>query len=182
MKCSTLYLQLHQINLGKVMSETAEGWHRVLTAFEDWIEYETSEFGPWTSYFSLDTLRGLTGNETINWIQKMQDEIIPGRIEKCQDAGVALEDFLPYMPDPKARDTVQSMIDLNSLLQDYMLGMSDIFSTMIEDFKAGGLEEIKDHLSSLAESEEEIRHHMSLYSQGFGKLRSLGLEMPDEME
>ena len=161
------------------MSETAEGWHRVLVAFEDWIEYETTEFGPWTSYFSLDTLRGLTVKETTSWIQRMQEEIIPGRIEKCQEAGVALEDFLPYMPDPNARHTVQSMIDLNSLLQDHMLGMSDIFSTMIEDFKKGGLEEIKGHLSSLAESEEDIRHHMSLYSQGFRKLRSLGLEMPD---
>ncbi len=163
------------------MSETAEGWRRVLSAFEEWIYHETSEFGPWTSYFSLDTLRGLTNKETVSWMRNMQDSIIPGRVEKCQEAGVALEDFLPYMPDPKAKDIVQSMIDLNAVLQDTILSMSDIFSTMIDEFKVSGLEEIKHYLSSLAETEEDIRHHMSLYSQGFGRLRALGLEMPDEL-
>ena len=44
-----------------------------------------------------------------------------------------------------------------------------------------GLEEIVPYLASLAEIEEDIRHHMSLYSQGFSKLGSLGLEIPDEM-
>ncbi len=163
------------------MSETAEGWQRVLSAFDDWIYYETSEFGPWTSYFSPNTLMGLTSDERVNWMKNMLDTIIPGRVHKCQEAGVALEDFLPYMPDPTARDTVQSMIDLNAVLQDYMLSMSDIFSTMIEEIKSNDLEEIESYLSSLAETEEEIRHHMSLYSQGFGKLRSLGLDMPDDL-
>jgi hypothetical protein len=114
-------------------------------------------------------------------MQNMQDAIIPGRVEKCQEAGVALEDFLPYMPDPKAKDIVQSMIDLNAVLQDTMLSMSDIFSSMMDDFKTSGLEEVTQYLSSLAETEEDIRHHMSLYSQGFGRLRALGLEMPDDL-
>ena len=163
------------------MSETAEGWRRVLLAFDDWITYESSEFAPWTSYFSVENLASLTSKEVVGWMQTMYDQVIPGRVEKCQEAGVALEDFLPYMPEPEAIQTVRSMIDLNGVLQDLMLGMSDIFTTMVDSYRTGGLEEIELYLRSLAESEEDIRHHMSLYSQGFGKLRSLGLEMPDEL-
>ncbi|MFX1560017.1 MAG: hypothetical protein ACFFBL_05480 [Promethearchaeota archaeon] len=156
-----------------------EGWHRVLKAFEDWIYYETTEFGPYTGYFSLDNLRDLTSNERMSWMQSMYDEIIPGRVEMCRNAGIAFEDFLPYMPDPAAREVVQSMIDLTQVLSDDMLGMSDTFHSMKEEYESGGLEEIMPFLTDLADSEEGIRHHMSLFSQGFGKLRSMGLEMPD---
>ena len=156
-----------------------EGWHRVLKAFEDWIEYETSEFGPYTGYFSLENLRDLTSKERISWMQSMYDEIIPGRVEMCRKAGVAFEDFLPYMPDPNARDIVRSMIDLTQVLSDEMLGMSDTMHSMKEEYESGGLEEIVPYLTDLADSEESIRHHMSLFSEGFGKLRSMGLEMPD---
>jgi hypothetical protein len=160
------------------MSEQ-EGWRRVLDAFEDWIYYESSEFGPYTSYFSLESLRDLTSKERIGWMQSMYDEIIPGRVEKCRNAGVAFEDFLPYMPDPKAREVVQSMIDLTQVLSDDMLSMSDTIHSMKEEYESGGLEEIIPYLTDLADGEESIRHHMSLFSQGFGKLRSMGLEMPD---
>ncbi len=158
-----------------------EGWHRVLKAFEDWIYYESEEFGPYTGYFSLENLRDLTSREISSWMQSMYDEIIPGRVEKCKGAGVAFEDFLPYMPDSTARDVVQSMIDLTQVISDEMLGMSDTIHSMQEEFESGGLEEIIPVLTDLADAEESIRHHMSLFSQGFGKLRSLGLEMP-EME
>lgn len=160
------------------MSEQ-DGWHRVLKAFEDWIYYESTEFGPYTGYFSLENLRDLTSGERINWMQSMYDEIIPGRVEHCRNAGVAFEDFLPYMPDPNAREVVQSMIDLTQVLTDDMLGMSDTIHSMKDDYETGGLDEIIPYLSDLAEAEENIRHHMSLFSQGFGKLRSMGLEMPD---
>lgn len=160
------------------MSEQ-EGWHRVLKAFEDWIDYETSEFGPYTGYFSLENLRDLTSKERISWMQSMYDEIIPGRVEMCRKAGVAFEDFLPYMPDPSARDIVQSMIDLTQVLSDEMLSMSDTMHSMKEEYESSGLEEIIPYLTDLADSEENIRHHMSLFSEGFGKLRSMGLEMPD---
>ncbi|MFW9833172.1 MAG: hypothetical protein ACFFEK_04200 [Candidatus Thorarchaeota archaeon] len=160
------------------MSEK-EGWNRVLKAFEDWIYYESSDFGPYTGYFSLENLRDLTSEERMSWMQSMYDEIIPGRVERCRNAGVAFEDFLPYMPDPKAREVVQSMIDLTQVLSDDMLGMSDTMHSMKEEYESGGLDEIMPHLTDLAEAEENIRHHMSLFSQGFGKLRSMGLEMPD---
>ena len=160
------------------MSEK-EGWNRVLKAFEDWIYYESSEFGPYTGYFSLENLRDLTSEERMSWMQLMYDEIIPGRVERCRTAGVAFEDFLPYMPDPKAREVVQSMIDLTQVLSDDMLGMSDTMHSMKEEYESGGLDEIMPYLTDLAEAEENIRHHMSLFSQGFGKLRSMGLEMPD---
>jgi hypothetical protein len=160
------------------MSEK-EGWNRVLKAFEDWIYYESSEFGPYTGYFSLENLRDLTSEERMSWMQSMYDEIIPGRVERCRNAGVAFEDFLPYMPDPKAREVVQSMIDLTQVLSDDMLGMSDTMHSMKEEYESGGLDEIMPYLTDLAEAEENIRHHMSLFSQGFGKLRSMGLEMPD---
>jgi hypothetical protein len=160
------------------MSEK-EGWNRVLKAFEDWIYYESSEFGPYTGYFSLENLRDLTSVERMSWMQSMYDEIIPGRVERCRTAGVAFEDFLPYMPDPKAREVVQSMIDLTQVLSDDMLGMSDTMHSMKEEYESGGLDEIMPYLTDLAEAEENIRHHMSLFSQGFGKLRSMGLEMPD---
>jgi hypothetical protein len=160
------------------MSEQ-EGWHRVLNVFEDWIYYESTEFGPYTGYFSLENLRDLTSNERIRWMQSMYDEIIPGRVEKCRNAGVAFEDFIPYMPDSAAREVVQSMIDLTQVLSDEMLGMSDIIHSMKEEYESGGLEEVLPFLSDLADAEESIRHHMSLFSQGFGKLRSMGLEMPD---
>ena len=160
------------------MSEK-EGWHRVLKAFEDWIYYESTEFGPYTGYFSLENLRDLTSKERISWMQSMYDEIIPGRVDKCRNAGVAFEDFLPYMPDPQAREVVQSMIDLTQVLSDDILGMSDTIHSMKEEYESSGLDEIVPFLSDLADAEENIRHHMSLFSQGFGKLRSMGLEMPD---
>jgi hypothetical protein len=162
------------------MSETAEGWRRVLAAFDDWIEYETKEFGPWTGYFSPENLRNLTDVERLAWMNKMIDEIIPGRVGSCREAGVALEDFLPYMPDKDAIQTVRSMIDLNTLLQDSMLKMSDTISDMADAYKEGGMDDIAPYMSTLIEVEEDIRHHMSLYSQGFGKLRTLGLEVPDD--
>jgi hypothetical protein len=160
------------------MSEQ-EGWRRVLKAFEDWIYYESTEFGPYTGYFSLENLRDLTSNERVSWMQSMYDEIIPGRVDKCKNAGVAFEDFLPYMPDPSARAVVQSMIDLTQVLSDDMLGMSDTIHSMKEEYEYSGLDEIVPFLSDLADAEESIRHHMSLFSQGFGKLRSMGLEMPE---
>ncbi|MHA2081154.1 MAG: hypothetical protein ACW99H_08430 [Candidatus Thorarchaeota archaeon] len=154
------------------MSEQ-EGWHRVLKAFENWIHYESTEFGPYTGYFSL------TSKERKSWMQSMYDEIIPGRVERCRSAGVAFEDFLPYMPDPTAREVVQSMIDLTQVLADDMLGMSDTIHAMKEEHETSGMDEIVPFLTDLAEAEEGVRHHMSLFSQGFGKLRSMGLEMPD---
>ncbi|NHJ14598.1 MAG: hypothetical protein EAX95_13040 [Candidatus Thorarchaeota archaeon] len=162
------------------MSETDDAWNRVLSAFDDWIYYESSEFGPWTGYFSIENLRDLTNEERLGWMHSMVDEIIPGRVDKCKDAGVALEDFLPYMPDSDAIETVNRMIDLNSLLRDLMLRMSDIMGSMMESYRMGGLDDVLPSLESLADAEEEIRHHMSLFSQGFGKLKSLGLEMPED--
>lgn len=164
------------------MSETTEGWKRVLDAFEEWIHYESTEFAPWTGYFSLENLRNLTDNERIGWLRSMVDEIIPGRVDSCRHAGIALEDFLPYMPHEEAIETVQSMISLNGVIRDLILGMSDTISTMMDEYQSQGLEGIIPHLPILAESEEEIRHHMSLYSKGFARLRSLGLEMPDSLE
>lgn len=163
------------------MSETAEGWRTVLGAFDSWIYYESSEFGPWTGYFSLENLRGLTSEERLGWMYSMYDEIIPGRVEKAKETGVALEDFMPYMPDHDAREVVQSMIDLSDVIRGAMLHMSDVVHTMMDEYKTSGLEEIVPYLTSLADIEEDIRHHMSLYSQGFAKLGSLGLEIPDEM-
>jgi hypothetical protein len=164
------------------MSETDDAWRRVLTAFDDWIYYESSDFGPWTGYFSVENLRGLTDQERLGWMHSMIDEIIPGRVDKCRDAGVALEDFLPYMPDAEAIDTVRSMLDLNSLLRNSMLRMSDLIGEMIEAYSSGGLDEILPNLEGIAESEEDIRHHMSLFSKGFGKLKTLGLEIPEDMQ
>ena len=161
------------------MSDTDEGWTRVLHAFEEWIHYESTEFAPWTGYFSLENLRNLTDNERVGWLRPMVDEIIPGRVDSCKKAGVALEDFLPYMPHEEAIDTVQSMINLNGVIRDLILGMSDTIDTMLDDYQSQGLDGIIPHLPTLAETEEEIRHHMSLYSKGFAKLKSLGLEMPD---
>jgi hypothetical protein len=156
-----------------------EGWLRVLKAFEDWISYESTEFGPYTGYFSLENLRDLTSQERIGWMHSMYEEIIPGRVERCKAAQVAFEDFLPYMPDPAARDVVQSMIDLTLVLAGDILGMSDTIHSMKEEYQASGMDEVVPYLSDLADTEENIRHHMSLFSQGFGKLRSMGLEMPD---
>ena len=164
------------------MSETTEGWKRVLDAFEEWIHYESTEFAPWTGYFSLENLRNLTDSERIGWLRSMVDEIIPGRVDSCRHAGVALEDFLPYMPHEEAIETVQSMISLNGVIRDLILGMSDTISIMTDEYQSQGLEGIIPHLPTLAEFEEEIRHHMSLYSKGFAKLKSLGLEMPDSLE
>jgi len=161
------------------MSESETGWQRVLKAFDEWIYYESSEFGPYTGYFSLENLRDLMHVERSSWMGSMIDEIIPGRIERCREAAVAFEDFLPYMPDPDAREVVQSMIDLCDVIKDDMLAMSDTFSSMKDDYEEGGLDEIVGYLSDLADNEENIRHHMSLFSQGFAKLKSLGLEMPD---
>lgn len=163
-----------------MVSETAEGWRRVLAAFDTWIEYESTEFMPWTGYFSLDELRGLTSAERVGWMNNMISEIIPGRVEKCREAGIALEDFLPYMPNPETQETVRSMIDLNSRLQDAILGMSDVMSNMLDEYRSGGLDEISGSLEAIASTEEDIRHHMSLYSKGFGRLQSLGLEIPDD--
>jgi hypothetical protein len=83
------------------------------------------------------------------------------------------------MPDPKAREVVQSMIDLTQVLSEDILGMSDTIHSMKEEYQSSGLDEIVPYLGDLADSEEGIRHHMSLFSQGFGKLRAMGLEMPD---
>jgi hypothetical protein len=161
------------------MSEAEEGWRRVLKAFDDWIEYESSEYGPYTGYFSLENLRDLTHSERVGWMHSMYDEIIPGRVERCREAGVAFEDFMPFMPNPDAREIVQSMIDLTQVIVDSMLAMSDTIHNMKDDYESGGFDEIVVYLSDLADSEENIRHHMSLFSEGFGKLRNMGLEMPD---
>ncbi len=162
------------------MSETAEGWRRVLFAFDQWITYESSEFMPWTGYFSMEGLRGLTSAERVGWMNNMISEIIPGRVDKCREAGVALEDFLPFMPNPETQETVRSMLNLNSQLSDAILAMSDIMSSMLDDYRSGGLDEIVGSLEAIATSEEDIRHHMSLYSKGFAKLQSLGLDIPDD--
>ena len=156
-----------------------DGWRRVLKAFEDWITYESTEFGPYTGYFSLENLRDLTSQERIGWMHSMYEEIIPGRVERCKAAQVAFEDFLPYMPDPAARGVVQSMIDLTHALVEDILGMSDTIHSMKEEYQTSGMDEIVPYLSDLGDTEENIRHHMSLFSQGFGKLKSMGLEMPD---
>jgi hypothetical protein len=50
---------------------------------------------------------------------------------------------------------------------------------MREEYQVSGMDEIVPYLSDLADMEENIRHHMSLFSKGFGKLRSMGLEMPE---
>ncbi|MFQ5832321.1 MAG: hypothetical protein ACE5H4_06450 [Candidatus Thorarchaeota archaeon] len=163
------------------MSKTVEGWHRVLGAFDNWISYESSEFGPWTGYFSLENLGTLTHEERLGWMHSMYDEVIPGRVDRCREAGVALEDFLPYMPDDDAVEVVQSMIDLSTVIQDLMLRMSDTVYSMMEEYKESGLDEINSYLSTVTETEEEIRHNMSLYSQGFGKLDSMGLQIPEDM-
>jgi len=161
------------------LAETVEGWKRVLKAFDDWISYETTEFGPYTGFFSLANLRDITHNERIGWMNSMYVEIIPGRVQSCKNAAVAFEDFIPYMPDPEARQVVQSMIDLTKVLTDDMLAMSDIINNMREDYESGGFDDAVPYLADLAEAEENIRHHMSLFSQGFGKLKKMGLEMPD---
>jgi len=161
------------------LAENIEGWKRVLNAFDDWIQYETTEFGPYTGYFSLDNLRDLMHSERIGWMHSMYEDIIPGRVQKCKNAGVAFEDFLPYMPDPEARAVVQSMIDLTQVLSDDMLAMSDTIHSMKEDYESGGFDDVVPYLTDLADSEENIRHHMSLFSEGFGKLAKMGLEMPD---
>lgn len=161
------------------MAETVEGWTRVLKAFDDWISYETSEFGPYTSYFSLENLRDIMHTERIGWMNSMFDVIIPGRVQKCKNASVAFEDFLPFMPDPEAREVVQSMIDLTKVLVDDMLGMSDTIHNMKDDYESGGFDDAVPYLTDLADAEENIRHYMSLFSQGFGKLKKMGLEMPD---
>ncbi len=155
-----------------------DAWKRVLSAFDNWIYYETSEFGPWTAYISMDNLHTLTGAEILGWMYQMRDHVIPGRVDRCRDARAALEDILPYMPDADAIETVQSMLDLNRVIEESMLKMSDIFDMMIDEYQQGGLEEIRVLLESLAETEEDIRHHMSLFSQGFGRLRALGLDIP----
>ncbi len=162
------------------MTDNAEGWTKVLGAFDRWIDYETSEFGPWTGYFSEQSLRALTNAERLGWMRSMIERIIPGRVDVCRHVRVALEDFIPYVPGPEAVDTVRSMIDLSVLLESLMLRMSDIVAEMADAYDEGGLDEIRQYLSTLAETEEEIRHHMSLYSKGFGQLRSLGLETPGE--
>ncbi len=162
------------------MTENAEEWKRVLDAFNEWIEYETTGFGPWTGYFSTENLRTLTDEERLGWMYHMRDEIIPNRVDHCQLAGVALEDFLPFMPDMDAIEVVRSMIRLNHIIQDSMLKMSDVFDNMIDAYRSGGFDEIVPLLEQLIEIEEDIRHHMSLYSKGFAKLRSLGLYVPEE--
>ncbi len=162
------------------MADTAEGWRNVLAAFDDWISFESTEFMPWTGYFTIEGLQSLTNNERIGWMNNMVDEIIPNRVDACRAAGVALEDFLPYMPNAEAINIVRSMIDLNGQIQDMILQMSDTVSSMLEDYRSGGIGEIAVHLESVAAIEEDIRHHMSLYSQGFAKLQNLGFEMPDE--
>lgn len=161
------------------MAETIEGWKRVLKAFDDWISYETTEFAPYTSYFSLANLRDITHSERIGWMNSMYVDIIPGRVDSCKNAAVAFEDFLPYMPDPEARAVVHSMIDLTKVLTDYILAMSDTIHNMREDYESGEFDDAVPYLTDLAEGEENIRHHMSLFSQGFGKLKKMGLEMPD---
>jgi hypothetical protein len=161
------------------MSEIKVGWSRVLKAFDDWINYETTEFGPYTGYFSLENLRDLMHSERIGWMHSMYEDIIPGRVQKCKNAGVAFEDFIPYMPDPEARKVVQSMIDLTKVLGDDILAMSDTIHSMKEDYESGGFDDAVPYLTDLADSEEGIRHHMSLFSQGFAKLAKMGLEMPD---
>ncbi|MGQ4912009.1 MAG: hypothetical protein ACTSV3_03595 [Candidatus Thorarchaeota archaeon] len=161
------------------MSEVDEGWRRVIKAFEDWIYYESSEYGPYTSYFSLESLRDLTHKERIGWMRSMYEEIIPGRVDMCRQVKVSFEDFLPYMPDSNAIETVQSMIDLAQVIEDSILGMSDSMHEMKEEYEDGSMDEIVPHLTTLAEAEEDIRHHMSLFSKGFAKLKSMGLEMPD---
>jgi hypothetical protein len=161
------------------MSEIKVGWSRVLKAFDDWISYETTEFGPYTGYFSLDNLRDLMHSERIGWMHSMYEDIIPGRVQKCKNAGVAFEDFIPYMPDPEAREVVKSMIDLTQVLSDGILAMSDTIHSMKEDYESGGFDDAVPYLTDLADAEESIRHHMSLFSQGFGKLAKMGLEMPD---
>lgn len=163
------------------MSETQDAWQRVISAFEEWIEYEATEFAPWTGYFSLENLRELTDNEKVGWMYSMVDETIPNRVERCRQASIAFEDFLPYMPE-FATEVVQSMIELCTVIQDAMLGESDVLSDMIDEYKEGGLDEIEPLLESLSEAERDIRHHMSLFSQGFGKLSGAGFELPGDME
>ncbi|TFF83640.1 hypothetical protein EU524_02215, partial [Candidatus Thorarchaeota archaeon] len=124
------------------MSEAQEGWHRVLAAFEDWIVYESTEYGPYTGYFSVNALRDLTHKERIGWMRSMYEDIIPGRVERCKAARVAFEDFLPYMPDRDAIEVVRSMIELSELLADEMLAMSDIVHNMKEEYSDGELDEL----------------------------------------
>jgi hypothetical protein len=164
------------------MSETQDAWQRVINSFEEWIEYEATEFAPWTGYFSMENLGELTDNERVGWMYSMVDETIPTRVERCRQASVAFEDFLPYLPDSDAIEVVQSMIELGTVIQDAMLGESDVMSDMIDEYKEGGLDEIEPLLESLSEAERDIRHHMSLYGQGFGKLSSAGFELPSDME
>ncbi len=85
------------------------------------------------------------------------------------------------MPDDDAVEVVQSMIDLSTVIQDLMLRMSDTVYSMMEEYKESGLDEINSYLATVTETEEEIRHNMSLYSQGFGKLGSMGLKIPEDM-
>ncbi len=163
------------------MSASEDGWTLVIDAFEDWIEYESSEFAPWTTYFSIKELRTLTHSERLGWMHTMRNEVIPGRIDSARQARIALEDFMAQLSEEESIQTVQSMIDLSIRLEESMLQMSDVFTHMIDDYDEEGLEVVQIHLEKLAEIEEDIRHHMSLYSEGFGKLREQGRHIPEEM-
>ncbi|MBD3159315.1 MAG: hypothetical protein GF309_11045 [Candidatus Lokiarchaeota archaeon] len=163
------------------MSASEDGWALVIDAFEDWIDYESSEFAPWTTYFSIKELRTLTHSERLGWMHTMRDEIIPGRIDSARQARIALEDFMAQLSEEGSLKIVQSMIDLSIRLEESMLQMSDVFTHMMEDYEEEGLDAVQLHLEKLAEIEEDIRHHMSLYSEGFSKLRERGREIPEEM-
>ncbi|MEM2142250.1 MAG: hypothetical protein QXS20_00180 [Candidatus Thorarchaeota archaeon] len=163
------------------MSEMEEGWKRVLQAFDDWVFYESSEYGPWTAYFSAENLRDLTSSERLGWMYKMRDEVIPGRLDKCRQAGIALEDFVPLMPDPESAEIVQSMIDLNDTIARQIMALSDLIDDLIHEYQESGMDDVAISLSALADTEEDIRHHMSLFSDGFARLRSMGLEVPEDI-
>jgi hypothetical protein len=163
------------------MSASEDGWALVIDAFEDWIDYESSEFAPWTNYFSIKELRTLTHSERLGWMRTMRNEVIPGRIDSARQARIALEDFMAQLSEEESIKIVQSMIDLSLRLEKSMLKMSDAFTHMMEDYEEEGLDAVQLHLEKLAEIEEDIRHHMSLYSEGFSKLREHGREIPEEM-
>lgn len=161
------------------MNELSQNWDKVIDAFAQWWSFESTEFGPQVQYLSREELLKFTHEEMLSYIEDLRDNLIANRISQVSNCRLAIEDVLSVVSGPEYIEILQSMIAILDNLDQLLMKFSDILTALVEAIDEKDYDEMSVIISELLDIETEIRHYMSIFSQGFNKMETLGLRAPD---
>ncbi len=161
------------------MDDLIQNWERVIEAFNQWLSFEGTEFGPQVQYLSLDELLKFTHEEMLTYLIDLRDVLIAHRLSQVDNCRLAIGDVLSAVSGPEYSAVLQSMLDILDNIEELLMRFSDLLTDLIDAISEKDTDEASLIISELLEIETEIRHYMSLFSQGFAKMEALGLRAPD---